>query len=247
MKLAGKSVIVTGGSRGIGAALVAKLVREGARVVFTYVSARDAAEAVAAGCNGNATPLCADVRDRAAMEAAVALAVDRFGRLDVIVNNAHRNYTAKPFGDATWDDFQREFDTLIKGPINLVQAALPTMRDQGGGVVINIGSTMSRAPRHNHSFYVTAKCALGGLTEAMALELGKFGIRVNLVTPGPLDTEHNKDFPREVMARLGHETPLHGRIATVEEVADAVCLLAMDEARVVTGANLLASAGFAIA
>jgi 3-oxoacyl-[acyl-carrier protein] reductase len=85
-----------------------------------------------------------------------------------------------------------------------------------------------------------------GLTQSMALELGRYGIRVNMVTPGPLATAHNATYPEDVMKRLGEETPLHGRIATVEEVADAIMLLCLDEARAVTGANLLASAGFAI-
>jgi NAD(P)-dependent dehydrogenase (short-subunit alcohol dehydrogenase family) len=121
------------------------------------------------------------------------------------------------------------------------------MKARGHGAIVNVGSTMALAPRLRHSFYVTAKCALMGMTEALALELGKYGIRVNMVTPGPLVTDHNASYPAHVMNRLGEETPLHGRLATVEEVADAVALLLLDEARVITGANVLASAGFAIA
>jgi 3-oxoacyl-[acyl-carrier protein] reductase len=250
MKLAGKSVIVTGGTRGIGEALVKKLVREGAHVGFSYMTSAERAarlEADLTSGSGQVFSARADVRSREEVNAFVARAVAQFGRLDAAVNNAHAPYEGRAFEDASWDEFQREIDTLVKGPFNIVQAVIPQMKNQGGGAIVNVGSTMALAPRHRHSFYVTAKCALMGMTEAMALELGRYGIRVNVVTPGPLATDHNASYPADVMKRLGEETPLHGRIATVEEVADAIALMLMDEARAITGANVLASAGFAIA
>jgi 3-oxoacyl-[acyl-carrier protein] reductase len=250
MKLAGKCVLVTGGTRGIGKALVEKLAAEGANVAFSYVSNAEQAgeiEAALAGSPGRVLAMRSDVRDRAEVDAFVARAAAEFGRIDIAVNNAHQAYEGRAFADAGWEDFQREIDTLVKGPFNVTQACLPHMKAQGDGTIINIGSTMALAPRARHAFYVTAKCALTGMTQAMALELGRFGIRVNMVTPGPLATDHNAGYPAEVMQRLSDETPLHGRIATVVEVADAIMLLCMDEARAITGANLLASAGFAIA
>lgn len=250
MKLDSKSIIVTGGTRGIGAALVRKFSAEGANVAFSFLSSFEAAAAIernAAATGGKVFGMAADVRDPAAVQALVERAATLFGGIDVAVNNAHQAYEAKSFEDARWEDFQREFDALVKGPYNVSQACVPFMKKRGGGAIINIGSTMALAPRHRHSFYVAAKCALMGLTGAMAIELGKYGIRVNMVTPGPLDTEHNATYPEEAMKRLGDETPLHGRIATVEEVADAIALLATNEARVLTGANILASGGFAIA
>jgi 3-oxoacyl-[acyl-carrier protein] reductase len=250
MKFSGKSAIVTGGTRGIGEALVRKLAAEGANVAFSYVGSQQRAaeiEASLAGAPGRVLAMRSDVRDRAEVEAFAARAVAEFGRIDIAVNNAHQAYEGRAFEEAGWDDFQREIDTLVKGPFNVAQACIPHMKRQGGGAIVNVGSTMALAPRVKHAFYVTAKCALMGLTQSMALELGRYGIRVNLVTPGPLATDHNATYPAEVMKRLGEETPLHGRLATVEEVADAIALLCMDEARAVTGANLLASAGFAIA
>ena len=250
MKLAGKTVIVTGGTRGIGEALVRKLAAEGANVGFSFLTSSERAAAIEASLKGSAGGIFgmrADVRSREEVDALVARAIAEFGRIDAAVNNAHQAYEGKPFPDAAWEDFQREIDTLVHGPFNVVQACLPQMQAQGGGAVVNIGSTMALAPRPRHSFYVTAKCALMGMTQALALELGRYGIRVNMVTPGPLATDHNASYPADVMQRLGHETPLHGRIATVEEVADAIVLLLLDEARAVTGANVLASAGFAIA
>jgi 3-oxoacyl-[acyl-carrier protein] reductase len=250
MKLAGKAVLVTGATRGIGEALVKKLIREGAHVGFSYFSSAGRAaeiEAELKAAGGRAFAIQCDVRDRSQVEAFVARMIAEYGRIDAIVNNGHAAYEGKWFENADWDDFQREIDTLVRGPFNTVQASLPHLKAQGGGAVVNLGSTMALAPRHRHSFYVTGKCALMGMSEALALELGRYGIRVNMLTPGPLVTDHNASYPEDVMKRLGEETPLHGRLATVEEVADAITLLLMDEARAVTGANVLASAGFAIA
>jgi 3-oxoacyl-[acyl-carrier protein] reductase len=250
MKLKGKAIIVTGGTRGIGEALVRKLAREGAEVAFSYLTREAHAQDVAASLSATGARVVAmraDVRNRAEVEAFVARAIAEYGRVDALVNNAHAAYEGRWFEDTSWDDFQREFDTLVRGPFNTVQSVLPQMKRQGGGTIVNLGSTMALAPRLRHSFYVTGKCALMGMTEALALELGKYGIRVSMVTPGPLVTDHNASYPADVMKRLGEETPLHGRLATVEEVADAITLLLLDEARAITGANILASAGFAIA
>lgn len=250
MTLANKSFLVTGGTRGIGAALVHKLAREGANVAFSYVSSAARAAEIEAACaqsRGQVMAMRCDVRERADVDGFVTAAAQRFGRIDVLVNNAHAPYEGRLFEEADWSEFQREIDTLIKGPFNMVQSCLPHMKAQGGGTIINVGSTMAIAPRLRHSFYVTAKCALMGMSQSLALELGPYGIRVNMLTPGPLETDHNASYPAEVMKRLGEETPLHRRMATVEEVADAIALLAMDEARVITGANVLASGGFAIA
>jgi len=250
VRLVGKSVIVTGASRGIGAALVRKFASEGARVAFSYFSnaqlANDLERQVRAA-GGEAFAMAADVSDPAAVNAFVAETLRRYGRIDVLVNNAHQAYEAKWFEEAGWSDFQREIDTLVRGPFNLIQACLPAMKANGDGTIINVGSTMALSPRLRHSFYITAKCALMGLTQALAIELGRYGIRVNMVTPGPLDTAHNAAYPPELMRRLGEETPLHGRQATLEEVADAIAMMALHEARVITGANVLASGGFSIA
>jgi 3-oxoacyl-[acyl-carrier protein] reductase len=250
MRLKGKVAIVTGGTRGIGNAIVRKLVGEGASVGFTYLKneklAHEFEQSILAG-GGQAFGMRADVRDAVQVNAFVARAAERFGGIDLVINNAHQAYEAKFFEDASWEEFQREIDQLVRGPFNVIQAALPHLKKRGGGTIINVGSTMARAPRLKHSFYVTAKRALYGLTESLAIELGRYGIRVNMVTPGPLDTEHNVSHSAERMKKFGDETPLNGRIGTVEEAADAVVLLALDEARLITGADVLASGGFAIA
>ena len=250
MILKGKAVIVTGGTRGIGEALVKKLARSGADVVFSFLTSTEHAavmESELRDAGARVVGMRADSRSREAVEALAARAIAEYGRIDALINNAHAAYEGKWFEDAGWEDFQREIDTLVRGPFNTIQACLPQMKAQGRGTIVNLGSTMALAPRLRHSFYVTGKCALMGMTEALALELGKYGIRVNIVTPGPLRTDHNASYPADVMKRLCEETPLHGRLATVEEVANAIALMLMDEAGAITGANVLASAGFAIA
>jgi len=250
MRLKGKVAIVTGGTRGIGNAVVRKLSAEGAGVGFTYLKNGALAselEKSVREIGGRALGAKVDIRDASGVHAWVNRVAEQLGGIDLVINNAHQAYEARLFEDASWDDFQRELDQLVRGPFNVIQAALPHLKKRGGGTIINIGSTMARAPRLKHSFYVTAKRALCGMTEALALELGRYGIRVNMVTPGPLATEHNISHSAERMKKFGEETPLNGRIGTPEEVADAVVLLALDEARLITGADVLASGGFAIA
>jgi 3-oxoacyl-[acyl-carrier protein] reductase len=249
-RLEGKAVIVTGGTRGVGHALVRKLAQEGADVAFSYIKSETAAQELISALSGQGGRVIgqrADVRDRGEIDALVASAVSEFGHIDVLVNNAHLAYDGKWFEDAEWDDFQIELDTLVKGPFNTIQAVLPHMKAQGSGSIVNVGSTMALSVRPRHSFYIAAKNALWGLTLSLALEFGPHGIRVNMVTPGPLDTDHNAAYTPEMMKRLGEDTPLRGRIGTPEEVADAVVLMALDESRLVTGANVLASGGLSIA
>ncbi len=250
MRLEGKVAVVTGGTRGLGRAVVRKLAAEGAAVGFCYVSSEGPARELEMGVReggGRAIAVRADVRQRAEIESLVERTAAEFGGIDIAVNNAHQPYEGSLFEESSWADFQRELDTLSKGPFNVIQSVIPRLTERGGGTIVNIGSTMARAPRVRHSYYVTAKMALCGLTQALAVELGQYGIRVNMVTPGPLETDHNTTYPAGVMARLGAETPLLGRMATVEEVADVVALLTLDEAGFVTGADVLASGGFSIA
>jgi 3-oxoacyl-[acyl-carrier protein] reductase len=243
-----QTAIVTGGTRGIGRALVEGYLKEGANVVFSYLSSHELADEIIATSNAGTRLIAkqADVRDRLEVEALVGAAIDRFGRIDALVNNAHAPYKAKWFEDASWDDFQREIDILLKGPFNTIKAVLPHMKAQGGGAIVNVGSTMAQVPRPQHSFYSAAKNALIGLNQSLVMELGKYGIRLNIVTPGGLMTDHNVDYPPEVMKRLGEETPLHNRIGTCEEAADAIIMMTQDKSRFISGAIVLASGGFAV-
>jgi len=244
-----QTVVVTGGTRGIGRALVARFLADGANVVFNYLSSRERANEIIASENAGdrLIALQADVREREQVDALVQTTVDAFGRVDALVNNAHAPYKSKWFEEADWDDFQREIDLLLKGPFNTIKAVLPHMKAQGGGVIVNVGSTMAHAPRPRHSFYCAAKNALIGFNQSLVIELGKYGIRLNVVTPGGLKTDHNADYPPEAMKRLGDETPLHNRIGTCEEVADAIIMMTQHKSRFISGAQVLVSGGFTVA
>ncbi len=246
-KFSGYSAIVTGGTRGIGRALVKRIAADGGSVTFNYLTSQDAAESIVeeiGRSGGNAQALRSDVRESLDVKSLVEAATKKYAGIDILINNAHAPYTSKPFEECTWQDFQREFDGLIKGSFNLVTAALPFLKkSKKGGVIINIGSSMIHKAIPNHSFYVVAKHALWGFTESLAMELGKYGIRVNMITPGPLETDHNAKLSQEFMSNLANRTPLGNRMGTCEEVASAIMLLAGPEASFVTGANLDVTGG----
>jgi 3-oxoacyl-[acyl-carrier protein] reductase len=246
-RLHNKVAVVTGGTRGIGEALVRKFSAEGAHVAFSYLGSEARAEAICRSIDsigGKAVAFQADARDANA----VGRLMDRAGELgqaiDILVNNAHAPYENKLFEDAQWEDFQREIDLLLKGPFYAVKAALPYLkRATGGGVIINVGSSMTHKAIPRHSFYVAAKHALWGFTDALAVELGTHGIRVNMVTPGPLMTDHNLTVPAELLKQLEARTPLGRRMGTCEEAADAIVLMSLAEARFVTRTNLDVTGG----
>lgn len=247
-RLSGKSIIITGGTQGIGRALVSKFSEEGASVVFCYLESEEGSKQLVQQTennNGHVKGMQADIRDRSQVDRLIKLASEKSGKIDVLINNAHQAYQRKWFEEASWEEFQRELDTLIKGPFNTVQSALPYMKANGGSI-INISSTMAQLPLVEHSFYATAKSALVGLTRSLALELGQYGIRANLVTPGPLKTKHNAGLPEKMMLQLAADTPLNREMGTCEEVAAAIFLLALPESALVTGTNVQASGGFSI-
>lgn len=244
-----KTAIVTGGTRGIGAALVRGYVAENFNVAFNYLSSVETAKNLVdelEGKGGRLLAFQADIRDAGEVNELVESTIREFGRVDALVNNAHASYEGKWFEDSSWEDFQWEIDTLLKGPFNTIQAVLPHMKQQGGGAIVNVSSTMALTPRPRHAFYIAAKNALLGLNQALTIELGQYGIRLNVVTPGPLVTDHNATYPAEVMERLGVETPLNNRLGSCEEVADAIIMMTMEKSRFVTGANVLASGGFSV-
>jgi 3-oxoacyl-[acyl-carrier protein] reductase len=243
-RLVGKVALVTGGSRGIGAAIAKRLAREGADVAITYVSAAEKANAVAAEIDGMARRGLAIHAD-SAHPAAVAVAVDRtaaeLGRLDILVNNAGI-FVPSPFEDTTLDEIERYWTINIRASIIAAQAAIKHMGE--GGRVINIGSCLAeRVPGPGLTLYAMTKAALIGLTKGLARDLGPRGITVNVVEPGPVDTDMNPATgPGADDQRRGLAT---GRYAMPEEIAALVAHLASPEARNITGARLLIDGGYA--
>ena len=245
--LAGKVALVTGGARGIGAAIVRRLARDGAAVAFTYSSSAAPAQALVAAiesAGGKALALQADSADAAALTQAVDHAARVLGRLDILVNNAGVA-VAGVLDSFSLADFDHTLNVNVRAVFVATQAAVRHM-GQGGayGRVITIGSTNSdRVPWPGFSVYGMSKAAIVGLTKGLARDLGPRGITVNNVQPGPVNTDMNPaDGP---MAGDMHGLMALNRHAHPDEIAGMVAYLAGPESGMVTGASLLIDGGFA--
>jgi 3-oxoacyl-[acyl-carrier protein] reductase len=245
-------VLVTGGGRGLGAAVVRAFAREGARVVVNHLASAAAAEELAGEIGDRALPLRADVTDEGQVADLVAAARQHFGDpVTTVVNNALPSYRFDGPARATaatvrWPQVAQQLGA-VRAALNTVQAALPGLCDAGGGCVVNIGSNLVQHPVVPYHDYTAAKAALLGLTRTLAADLGPDGVRVNMVSGGLLrTTDASAATPDEVFDQIAASTPLR-RVTTPEEMADAVVLLASPWARAVTGQNLVVDGGLVMA
>ena len=240
--LAHKVALVTGGSRGIGAAIAKRLAADGASVALTYAKDANAASAVVKEIElsgGKAIAIQADAADVNAVEAAVEKTFTTFGRLDVLVNNAG-TAIPKPFEDTTLEEMDKVIDINIRGVFATTKAALKRLSD--GGRIIMIGSAVGeRAIAPGLVPYAATKAAVRMFTQALSRELGSRGITVNNVQPGPIDTDLNPAsgdwaVPQKAATALG-------RYGRPEEIAAMVAFIASPEASYITGANLTVDGG----
>jgi NAD(P)-dependent dehydrogenase (short-subunit alcohol dehydrogenase family) len=246
--LRGKVAIVTGAAQGIGKAIAAALARSGATVVISDVQV-DAGEAAAAEIGGQAVFVPCDITDVGRVEALIGGVVERFGRLDIMVNNAGVNAsreeraTTDRFPLETW---QRIIDVDLNGTFYCCRAAASQMVKQKSGTIINISSVAGVVALRLQVAFVAAKAAVIKMTEAMACELGPLGIRVNTVSPGSTLTEGTRALfyaDQETAERLLSFIPQR-RPGTVEDIAEAVVFLASDAASYVNGHNLVVDGGW---
>jgi 3-oxoacyl-[acyl-carrier protein] reductase len=243
-ELEGKVALVTGGSRGIGAAIARRLADEGADVAVTYVNAPDRAREVAAdivSAGGRALAIAADAADPDAVAAAVERTAAELGRLDILVNNAGI-FPSGPLEGVTGDDVDRTLAVHVRGVFTATQAAVRHMGE--GGRVISIGSCfVDRVPYAGVTLYAMSKAALSGMTRGLARDLGPRGITANVVHPGPTDTDMNPaDGPgAEAEAAL---TAVE-RYGAPDEIAATVAHLAGSGGRYITGAAIAIDGGFA--
>jgi 3-oxoacyl-[acyl-carrier protein] reductase len=240
--LENKVALVTGGARGIGAAIVTRLAAEGAHVAFSY--ARDEAAATALvrkieAAGGKALAFRADAADPRETEGLVALVAQKLGRIDILVNNAG-TAIPKPFLEASLEEMNRVIDINFRGLVTTTQAALAHMGS--GSRIINIGSCVGeRVLTPGLTVYAATKAAVRLFTQGLAREVGSRGITVNNVQPGPIDTDLNPAAGDWAVPQLA-VTAL-GRYGTVDEVAALVAFVAGPEASYITGANLTVDGG----
>ncbi len=243
-KLTGKVAVVTGASKGLGAAIAKALSREGAKVVVNYASDKAGAERVAAeiaGAGGQAIVVGGSVAKSAEVDALFAETKKQFGKVDVLVNNAGV-YSFSPIEALEEAEIDRMFDTNVKGLLLATKAAVPLFPAEGGNI-INIGSIVSEMTPPASSIYTGTKGAVDAITRVLAKELGARNIRVNAVNPGYTETEGNAGLRKsEMEAGFIAQTPL-GRAGVPDDIADVVTFVASDEARWVTGALLQVGGG----
>lgn len=251
MDLADKKAIVTGASEGIGRAVAERLLKEGAYVLITGRNLANLGAAVGQmceaiqNCEGRIATFCGDSCNPAVAEAAVKKAVQEFGGLDILVNSVG-GFVRKSISESTVEDFDREFGLNVRSAIAHTHFAMGVMKGQRWGAIINISSVASVLPVPDCSFYSPAKAALVMYTRTLASELARYGIRVNCVSPGPVETaifekslgNHSSDFKEAMRFRI----PLH-RLGRPEEVASAVAYLASGEASWITGINFIVDGG----
>ena len=243
-RLAGKVALLTGAAQGQGAAEAWRFAEEGARVVVTDVLA-DGARDVAAAIGDEAVAVTLDVTEPDDWDAAVRRAVDAFGHIDVLVNNAGIGIPPRALEEVALADHRRTMAVNLDGVLFGMRAVVPVMRDGSGGSIVNISSIDGIVGVAGMTSYAASKFAVTGLTRSAALELGRFGIRVNSIHPGVIASPMVEQAPPEVRERLDRlmaQQPIP-RMGTPEEVAHLAVFLASDESSYCTGAQFVIDGG----
>ena len=244
-----KLVLVSGGGRGLGAAITESFVKSGYRVAINYCNSEKKAEELSIKLGDSVQAFKSDIRDEKQVSRMYEEINSHFKSYpDILVNNAMTNYIfngdlRKNAENILWNEIQNHLDVTIKGSLNLIQASTPKMKEQNFGRVINIGTNLVQNPVVPYHDYTIAKGGLLALTRTFAKDLGQFGITVNMVSGGLLRiTDASAATPDEVFEAIAQMTPLQ-KVTTVEDLADAVVFFASDAARAITGQNLTVDGG----
>lgn len=252
MRLKDKVCLITGGAAGIGKAAAIRFAQEGAKVVICDVS-QEAGDELLPLLGPDASFYVVNVVDRDAVQGWIDAIVQKYGRIDVLINNAGvtRDSLLVKYKDGqivsqmsqeAWDFV---IDVNLKGVFNCAQAVIPTMIEQGGGIIINASSVVGLYGNFGQTNYVATKAGVIGMTKVWARELGKYKIRVNAVAPGFVLTEMVKKMPEKVLANMQEHTPI-GRLGEPEDIANAFLWLASDEASFVHGTTISVDGGIVL-
>ncbi len=247
LHLSGKTALVTGGTRGIGRAIVEAFAEAGAKVAFTYRSSSETAEALKAELEGRGVETLAiqsDAADFDAAQAAVQQVLDAWGSLDVLVNNAGvtRDNLLIRMSEEDWDAV---IGTNLKSVFNLCKAAYRPMMKQRAGRIVNVSSVVGVMGNAGQANYAASKAGIIGFTKSLARELGARGVTANVVAPGYVDTDMTEALPEAAREAMTGSIPLK-RTATPEDIAHAVLFLASDAASYITGHTLHVDGGLAM-
>ncbi len=240
-----KTVLVTGGSRGIGAETAKVFAKNGYNVAINYNKSKDAAQRLCDEINaagGSADVFCADISDTAHTEKMVESIASKFGGIDVLVNNAGIALGQGLFIDFSGDDARRIFDTNVFGMMNCTKAVIPYMVRKKSGKIINVSSIWGVCGGSCEVIYSSAKAAVIGFTKALAKELAPSGICVNCVAPGMIDTDMNAHLSKEDIDAFCEDIPL-GRVGLPADVAESILYIASEGANYITGQTIIVDGG----
>jgi len=245
MNLTGKIALVTGASRGIGAATAIKLAEHGASVAVNYNNSEGKAKEVVDTISKNgssAFAVKANIFDKAESEHMVNQVEQQLGKIDILVLNAGANFKMASFMEQTWEDFENKILREVKGSFWTIKAVLPSMIERKSGSIIIVSSGLSRKPGFGFSTHTTAKSALDGFAKALAFELGPQGVRVNVIAPGLTLTDATSFMQQSQIDAAASFVPLR-RVGLPEDIAGAILFYASDESKYITGNYLPVNGG----
>lgn len=244
-----KTILVTGNSRGLGATIAKTLSQQGYNIIINYYKNKSLAEDLVSDIGSDhAIAIQADVTNRNDIDHLIEQATQYFGKIDVVINNALVGFKFDPtqqksFTDLAWDDYQQQIDGTLKAAFNVTQSVMPQFLERQQGIIISIGTNLYQNPVVPYHEYTTAKAGLIGFTRNIAAELGKFGIRANVVSGGLLKTtDASATTTSEVFDMIAQTTPLK-RVTSPQDIANMVAYLASEQANGITGQNFTVDGG----
>lgn len=245
INLKGKIAVVTGASGEKGRAVCQALAKYGTKVVVHYFKNREGAMTLQDNImdgGGEVSTIQADIRNQGDVKDLFNEVISKYGKVDILVNNAHAKISRNPFVKTTWEEHQAQLDVLTRGSYFCIQEALKIMLKNHQGSIINILNTQMNMPVKGYSSFSTAISSMVGLTRNLALEVGNNGVRVNMIAPGFTTTDKSEHAPSHVREKIIEQTPLK-KLATPDDIANAVIFLASNLSSFITGGYLIVDGG----